>query len=83
MPGAKSTWVAELETKHGELREAMDDEGGRQVKAGPYIEKLDSRSSTGSDDESSVDAGSEDRSALSGCSEHESHSESECEEAFF
>jgi hypothetical protein len=79
--GCQIDLVAELEAEHGELGDAMDDEGGLQVKAGPYIEKLDFRCGTGSDDESSVDAGSEDRSALSGCSEHESNSESESEEA--
>ena len=49
------------------------------MKGGPYIPHLDFCSGSGSDDESSVEAGSEDLSALSGSGCAESGSDSEPE----
>ena len=67
----------ELRIEHGELMHAIDEHGGLQVQGGQYIAQIDFRSGNGSDDESSVDAGSEDQSELSGCSVSGSNSESE------
>lgn len=62
--------VQELEMEDGV---AIDADGGLQVKDGPYFESPDFRGD--SDDESSVDAGSEDQSARSECSESDSEIE--------
>ena len=62
--------VQELEMEDGD---AIDADGGLQVKDGPYFERPDFRGD--SDDESSVDAGSEDQSASSECSESDSETE--------
>ena len=70
--GDRMDLVEELELEHDELRDTMDDDGGLQVKDGPYIEKLDFRAD--SDDESSVD-----QSAPSECSDRALNSESESE----
>ena len=62
--------VQELEMEDGD---AIDADGGLQVKDGPYFERPDFRGD--SDGESSVDAGSEDQSASSECSESDSETE--------
>ena len=67
--GDRMDLVEELGMEHDELRDAMDDDGGLQVKNGPYIEKLDFRAH--SDDESSDDQ--------SAPSDRDSNSESESE----
>ena len=77
--GEQMDLVEELGIEHGELMDAVDEHGGLQVKDGPYIPHLDFRSGNGSDDESSVEAGSEDLSALSGSGCAESGSDSEPE----
>ena len=78
--GVQLDLLDELAIEHGELMDAIDNNGGLQVKNGQYIENLDFRCGADSDDESSVDAGSEDQSALSGCSESGSESEDEDDE---
>ena len=77
--GEQMDLVEELGIEHGELMDAVDEHGGLQVKDGPYIPHLDFRSGNGSDDESSVEAGSEDLSAVSGSGCAESGSDSEPE----
>jgi uncharacterized membrane protein len=67
--GDRMDLVEELWMEHDELRDVMDDDGGLQVKNGPYIEKLDFRAH--SDDESSDDQ--------SAPSDRDSNSESESE----
>ena len=72
----------ELRIDHGELMDAVDEHGGLQVNGGEYITRLDFRSCNGSDDDSSVDPGSEDQDSRSGCSESGSSSEHESYSGF-
>ena len=77
--GGQMDLEEELRIEHGELMHAIDEHGGLQVQGGQYIPQIDFRSGNGSDDESSVNAGSEDQSSLSGCPESGSNSEPESE----
>ena len=77
--GGQMDLEEELRIEHGELMHAIDEHGGLQVQGGQYIPQIDFRSGNGSDDESSVNAGSEDQSSLLGCSESGSNSEPESE----